>query len=442
MGSNRYYITIIFNCMLIFGCAFLFFYFLQVRQQPSTATGIGILALILTFRLIYFVNRTNRILGHFISYMHEQDPSLHYSIRYVKKHFRGLHESMERLITELKESRINLELQAHYLESILDNVSTGIFCFDNSGKILTMNRKASLYLHVERLTHMEELDRKQPGLSNRILEMRPETEITETLADGGKSIKLAIYHSRIILKNEDVHIIAVNDISMQMEEQEILSWKKLIRVINHEIMNSMTPIITLSMAIRRKLARGDRLEDAIQSASIIEERSKDLVQFIERYKKLTALPPMKVERFPAGDLFEKMEQLFREELKDKGVCLKRTLKCNGELEADRQMLEQMLINLIKNSMEALENCENPEINLSCYPNSNNHICLTVGDNGEGIMKDKQEQVFVPFFTTREKGSGIGLSLCKQIIRLHHGSIDIKSTPGQGTIIIIELNLIG
>jgi len=449
MGSNRFYISVLLNCLLIFGFAFLFFYFLQVRQQPSTAAGIAILALLLTIRLIHYVNRTNRILGNFLSYMHERDPSLHHSVHYVKRHFAGLNESMESLIGELKENRINLEVQTHYLKAILDNVSTGILCFDDSGKIQTMNRAAGECLQTEDINNLDELDRHQPGLGARMLEMRPYTETTETILHEGKSIQLTIHSSQIKLKKERIHIIALHDISNQMEEQEILSWKKLIRVINHEIMNSMTPIITLSMAIRRKLADRNRtkpvaqinhqaLEEAILSASIIEERSKGLVQFIERYKKLTSLPPMKMERFPASDLFSKMEQLFKEEFQTKDIKFTWPSQCDAELDADRHMLEQVLINLVKNSAEALRNREDPEIELSCYQDPDNHTCLAVRDNGEGIPQDKLEQVFVPFFTTREEGSGIGLSLCKQIIRSHQGRTHIESIPGHGTRVVITL----
>ena len=356
---------------------------------------------------------------------------------------------MEVLIGELKETRIDLEVQTHYLTAILDNVSTGILCFDDSGKIETLNRAATEYLKIEHLNKLNDLDKQLSGLGTRILKMRPDSEITETILHGGKSIQLTIHSSQIKLKKDIVHIVALNDISMQMEEQEILSWKKLIRVINHEIMNSMTPIITLSMAIRRKLANGTEakkveelsgivIEDAIQSASIIEERSNGLVKFIERYKKLTSLPPMNMERFPAGDLFAKMEQLFKEDLKEKGIRIIWPSQCIAELEADRQMLEQVLINLVKNSVEALRNSEDPEIELSCYRDTDRHICLSVHDNGEGIPKDKLEQVFVPFFTTREEGSGIGLSLCKQIIRSHNGRTHIESAPGEGTRVIITL----
>jgi signal transduction histidine kinase len=214
-------------------------------------------------------------------------------------------------------------------------------------------------------------------------------------------------------------------------------------------MNSMTPIITLSMAIRRKLTLGNEtrpveqlsitlLEDAIASASIIEERSSGLVSFIERYKKLTSLPPLKLERFPAKELFAKTDQFFREDLKAKNIRIRWPGSCDTVLEADRQMLEQVMINLVKNSMEALRNREDPEIVLSCQRDAEDRICLTVADNGKGIPGDKLEQVFVPFFTTREQGSGIGLSLCKQIIQSHGGSIRMESTPGKGTRLMIQL----
>ena len=145
-----------------------------------------------------------------------------------------------------------------------------------------------------------------------------------------------------------------------------------------------------------------------------------------------------MEHFPAADLFSKIEQLLKEDLKGKGIQIKWPSQCSAEIEADRQMMEQVMINLVKNSMEALRNQEYPEIELSCYKDTDGHICLSVSDNGEGIPEEKLEQVFVPFFTTRDEGSGIGLSLCRQIIRSHNGRTHIESVPGEGTRVIITL----
>lgn len=164
MGSNRFYVSILINCLLIFAAAFLFFYFLQVKQQVNTAAGIAIFALLLTLRLVNIVNRTNRILGNFLSYMHEHDPSLHYTVKYVQKNFKGLHESLEKLIKEFKETRIDMEVQATYLETILNNVSTGILSFNEAGKILIMNQAVQGCLGTGPLTHMKDLDKKHAEL--------------------------------------------------------------------------------------------------------------------------------------------------------------------------------------------------------------------------------------------------------------------------------------
>jgi two-component system nitrogen regulation sensor histidine kinase NtrY len=424
MGSNRFYMSVVIHGLLIFGAAFLFFYFLHTRQQPTTAAGLGFIALLITLHLIYYVNRTNRILGNFLSYMQERDPSLHYSVRYTEKNFKGLNEALEKLIL----------------------VSTGILTFNDRGEIRTMNHAACSSLGTGPVSRLADLDQIHPGISSSLMHLRMGDQQTETLKTGGVSTVVSIYHSEIILKQEKVHILAMNDITHQMEEQEIRSWKKLIRVINHEIMNSMTPIITLAMAIRKKLAGRDQgkqpdpgpLQDAIQSASIIEERSSGLVRFIERYKTLTGLPPLKLEQFPAGDLMTRVEELFREEFRAKGIRFIKPSSCDIAVEADPQMLEQVLINLVKNATEALRNTPEPEIELSCYREGGRQICLSVRDNGEGIPKDKLEQVFVPFFTTREDGSGIGLNLCRQIIRSHHGRTHIESTPGKGTRVLIIL----
>jgi len=279
--------------------------------------------------------------------------------------------------------------------------------------------------------------------------MSPEEQINIFIKERGGARHLSIHCTQIKLKKEFINIVALNDITHQMEEQEILSWKKLIRVINHEIMNSMTPIITLAMATRKKLGNKEgakpkeeltkvALEDALQSAAIIEERSKGLVQFIDRYKKLTGLPPMKTERFPVEDLFVKVKQLFKEDLKEKGIRIIWPSDCNAELVADPEMLEQVMINLVKNAMDALINIKDPEIELSCYLDTENRICLSVHDNGEGIPEEKLEQIFVPFFSTREEGSGIGLSLCRQIVRSHNGRMQVESTAGEGTRVIVSL----
>jgi len=442
MGSNRFYIRLLVYCVLIFVSAFLFFLFLSVRNQPATAAGMALIAVILLFRLIYYVNRSNRILSAFLVYMREKDPSLTYSVRYVDKNFRGLNESLEKLIREFKTNRLELEIQAQYLDAILGNISTGILCFDESGRVQILNKAAQDLLGTGPVRELKELDQVIPGLDSRILNLQSGHELSEEIRSRGKKRHLSVHCSRIKQAGRTTHIISLNDISKQMDEQEISSWKKLIRVINHEVMNSMTPILTLATAIRNKLTKiktPEALEDAVHSAGIIEERSSGLVGFIERYKKLTGLPTPQMERFQAGELIAKIQKLYGASMKKLGIQLICQSDCSIELEADKQMMEQVLINLVQNAAEAIRSSRDPEIELSCHGASENQVWIVVRDNGEGIPAEKMEQVFVPFFTTRDKGSGIGLSLSKQIILQMGGDIMLTTGKDEQTTFSIMLN---
>ena len=433
MGFNRFYLSIAVNGILILAFSFLCFYFYYTRQQPTTAIGMAIISFLLAGRLVYFVNRTNRILGNFLMFMQDQDPSLSYSVKFTDRNFRGLNESLGRIINEYKESRIELEVQAQYLGALLGNVSTGIIGFNDAGEITTMNRAAGDLLGAGKLQHIRELDNSFPGMGTRMADMLPHEQGTEKIHSAGGEATLSVHCARMKLKGDLIRIISINDISSQMEEQEIESWKKLIRVINHEIMNSMTPIITLTAAIRKKLMKGPgNLEDAVQSAALIEERSRGLINFIDRYRKLTGLPPPRKGTIEVAGLLASMEKFFRQEFADRGISFQYPPGCEYILEADREMLEQVLINLISNSIEAVREVEAPVISLDCRRDEDGRVNLLVKDNGKGIPEDKLEKVFIPFFTTREKGSGIGLSLCRQIMRLHNGTIAIDSKPGKGT----------
>jgi nitrogen fixation/metabolism regulation signal transduction histidine kinase len=441
MSYNRFHITLILYCLLIFAAAFLCFFFLYTRQQPNTAMGMALLAVLILLRMIHFVNRSNRILSNFLVYLQEKDPSLSYTVRYADKNFRGLKNSLEKLIREFRENRMELEVQSQYLEAILKNISTGILCFDDAGRIFTMNKAAENLLGTGSINRLGELKKVDPNLEEKMRQLHPDQELTEQFQAGGGRKHLSITCSRIKQGTSLINIITLKDISMQMEEQEITSWKKLIRVINHEVMNSMTPIITLSTAIRNKLTRiktPEALEDAVNSAGIIGERSAGLIGFIERYKKLTGLPSPNREYFSAGELLFSIEELYRESTSNLHVDLSCQSDCDIQVEADREMMEQVLINLVQNAMDAVADSPQPEIVLSCFTESGGQVCISVRDNGEGIPADRLEQVFVPFFSTRNTGSGIGLSLCKQIMRLHHGQIQLDSEPGEGTCVTLRL----
>ena len=448
MAINRFYLSVLINVVLISISAFVFFYFLTVTHQSTTAAGVGIIAIILTGRLVYHVNRTNRILGNYLLYLKDEDPSLTYTEKYTDRNFRGLNQNLSLLVKEFKEGRIDKEIQSQYLQTIVDNVATGIISMDDQGKVRLTNNAARSLLGVDQIRMIQELDELHAGLGTRIQKLKSWEKLTEKISSGGKLHYLTLNATTIKMKGKSSHIIAMNDIKYQMEEQEIESWRKLIRVITHEIMNSITPITTLTLAIKKKFTSisGQKeiqdlvpadITEALKSADIIEERSKGLVYFIEKYKTLTKLPPLTPTTIDLPGLFGRMNYLFTEQLQQKDIQLEIDTEGLQEIHADKKLMEQVMINLLKNAIEAFDNSPNPHIVVISYRDDEGRDVIEIADNGSGIPQDKLDQVFIPFFTTREYGSGIGLSLCRQIVRLHKGEILIESVQGSGTKVYLK-----
>jgi len=249
--------------------------------------------------------------------------------------------------------------------------------------------------------------------------------------------------TKMISQGEEYTIFTLHDIRSQMEEQEINAWKKLIRVITHEIMNSITPITTLTLAIRKKLTgtkrgkgkteiRNDDIDVALSSTEIIEERSKGLIHFIDNYRKITKLPPLQLTGCDIPELFERIRMLFHQELQKNNIELMTEVHQTKSFKGDPQLVEQVLINLVKNSIEAFEAQPHPRIILKSLYDKDQRTVIAVMDNGAGIPQENMEEIFVPFFTTKEQGSGIGLNVCRQIMQLHKGEIFVNSGVGKGT----------
>ncbi|NOR88572.1 MAG: GHKL domain-containing protein, partial [Bacteroidales bacterium] len=258
-------------------------------------------------------------------------------------------------------------------------------------------------------------------------------------------MQLSIQATEFKKKGEEYLLVSVKNIHSELERKEIDSWQKLIRVLTHEIMNSITPISSLASTVKDLLPEtqannleNDDLESMHQALSTISRRSHGLLNFVEIYRDLTRIPKPAFRKVTVKDLlFEaKLMLLHKSELENLDVIIE-TMPDDIAITADPSLIEQVLINLLINAMQALGKAENPKIIMTSRFNKNDRVIIEIADNGHGINHDLMDKIFMPFFTSKKEGSGIGLSLSRQIMHLHKGNIFVKSVEGKGSVFTLN-----
>ncbi len=396
------------------------------------------------YYLIRFLSRTNRELTKFIEAIKQEDYSLKYPSIKNKSSIAELHESFNTIIEAFKQVKIDREMQFNFLQLIIENIEIGILAINEKQEIVLMNSAAEKLLGVHKSKTWKQLKIKT---TNFCLE-------AESIFSGGKklvewktkekSLNLTIEVINTTMLGQPHKLITLNDIKKEIEQKELDAWIKIIQVLNHEIMNSTTPISSLTETIIMLLEdkktgpkpqyeiNDEVIADIIDSAKTIQKRSDGLYEFVNEYRKLTKVPPPKIENVLIKDLVEDVIKLMTPSLLGNNISI--NYQNNPDdliISLDSNLIEQVLINLIKNAIEALNETTEPEINITAEKS-----LIRVSDNGPGIEPELLDEVFVPFFSTKVEGSGIGLSLSRQIMRLHGGSILVYSTKGTTTFQLI------
>jgi two-component system, NtrC family, nitrogen regulation sensor histidine kinase NtrY len=447
---NRFYLIIIIRVILITlnGLAMAYFY-LKVDTYPATTLFFLILLFIQTYSLIYYANKTNRDLANFLISLQDNDTTLAFPRTRLDKNFRGLTDNLNKIILKIQQARIEKEQKHQFLQTVIDHIGIGLISFYTNGDIEFINKTAKKTLGITAIKNINSLGEKHAELLKYFSDVYKEDQGLIKINLENREIPLSIKTSEIRFNDNSIKIISFQDIQYELEAQELESWRKLIRILRHEIMNSITPITTLTTAIKRNLNwKGTRkplneineenINDILLSADVIEERGKGLISFVERFKKLTELPKPKHIVFNIEKMFESIRKLFLDELIAKNItCTIDVQKDTLQIDADEQLIEQVLINLVKNSIEAIKH-DNGIIVLSANKRPAGNIVIQVKDNGHGIKQEDIDNIFVPSYSTKENGTGIGLSISKQIIQAHHGTISVKSIPGKETVFELVL----
>jgi two-component system, NtrC family, nitrogen regulation sensor histidine kinase NtrY len=412
-------------------------------------------AAILTFVIIIaqlveifrFVSQTNRKLTRFLESVKYSDfISGFTSDNKLGKSFKDLNIAFNEVLEAFRKARSEKEEHWQYLNTVVQQVRTGILSFDTEGEVQLMNANAKRFLGVTSIKNIKELIQINPKLYHAINSVEPGKS---ELYKAGNDLYLTIQATELRIRAVDVKLITLQNIQPELQKQELEAWQNLTRALRHEIMNSITPISSLTSTLREILdhdmerkesqwvLKDEGADDLREGLSTIENRSRGLIKFIDAYREYTSLPKPKMTTVRLKELLEKVAQLMKNEIKKTNIDFH--FECSSEyltIQADAEMIEQVLINLLKNAIEALAETEDPRLTLTgSYEDS--AVLIEVMDNGPGIIKEAREHIFVPFYTTKRTGSGIGLSLSRQIMQMHNGSLSVESEPDVKTVFTMK-----
>lgn len=381
--------------------------------------------------------------SQFVESVHYRDFSRHFDVKQAPLELQPLRRGFNDINTTFKVISKERETQYQYLQKILELVDTGILSYDHeSGETGWMNESLKRMLGIPYLKTIHSLEKRDASLYASIIALRPgESKVVPVTRD--RSVIKVLLSATAFQTDKKVYkLIAIQNVDEALDENEAKAWQRLLSVMTHEIMNSVAPISSLADTLKNRLQLAAKhiednegtVEDLELGIITIKRRSEGLLKFAETYRNLNKITTLNLATVYVRDLFENLYQLMQPTLLQKNIDIDVILK-DTELtvEADTNLVEQVLINLLVNAIEAVKDKEIPQIALSATRGANHKVIIKIADNGSGIPADVLDKIFIPFFSTKKSGSGIGLSLCKQIMMLHKGNVQVQSTEGEGTI---------
>lgn len=396
--------------------------------------------------LYRFQRKAHDELDQFVESVHYRDFSRYFDVKHAPIELQPLRKGFNEINTTFKVISKEKETQYQYLQKILELIDTGILSFkEHNGEVVWMNESLKRMLQLPYLKTIHSLQRRDNDLYRQIMLLRPgESKVAIAHLDKD-SFKVLLSATTFQTDGQKYKLIAFQNVNEALDETESKAWQKLLSVMTHEIMNSVAPISSLAETLKHRLQKSNRtdaepgsMDDLELGIDTIKRRSEGLLKFAETYRNLNKITTLNLQQVYVRDLFENMHQLMEPTLDQKNIELEIILKDPDlQLDADTNLVEQVLINLIVNAIEAVKDREEPRIILSAYTTANRRTVIKVTDNGIGMPEEVVDKIFIPFFSTKKNGSGIGLSLCKQIMMLHRGNVQVQSIEGQGTAFMMQ-----
>lgn len=393
-----------------------------------------------------FQRKAHDELNQFVESVHYRDFSRYFDVKRAPVELQSLRKGFNEINTTIKVISREKEAQYQYTQKILELIDTGILMYKlDDGEVVWMNDALKRLLQLPYLKTIESLERRDAALYQEIRVLNPGDTKVATAHLDKTPLKVLLSATAFQTDGMKYKLVAFQNVNEALDETESKAWQKLLSVMTHEIMNSIAPISSLAATLKNRLQQtnngGNRdgsMDDLELGIDTIKRRSEGLLKFAETYRNLNKITQPNLKRIYVRDLFETLHSLMEPTLEQKNIEMEIILKDPDLMvDADTNLIEQVLINLVLNAMEAVKDRPEPKILLSGYLASNRKTVIKVADNGIGMPEEVVDKIFIPFFSTKKTGSGIGLSLSKQIMMLHRGQITVQSVEGEGTAFLLQ-----
>lgn len=443
MGFKNLRFSLIIRVLLLTGTSLLLAYTVYNSSNQVNIFFISLALVVQVYALIRTIERSNREISNFLSSIKYDDFTATYPEKGNSASVDQLYKEFNNVIKKFREIRADKEANYHYFRTIVQHVGIGLITFNKQGEVQIINSAAKKLIGIEAIQNINELTQVSPKLVESLLKLKTGGSDLITFTQDGSHTQLSIYVIELILRGEEFKLVSVQNIQSELEEKEMEAWQNLIRVLTHEIMNSVTPLSSLAATVRDNLVDNiednvpiekEELEDIYLAVQTIERRSQGLIRFVTDFRNLTKIPQPKLAQESVKLVLEHVRILFNHEFEKKKVKFSLNIDpIDLKFNIDKELIDQVLINILQNAVHALEeNTEEKHIMIRAFINEYNRPTIAIRDNGSGIDEEALSKIFIPFFTTKKQGSGIGLSLTKQIMRKHGGGISVKSVSNEGT----------
>ncbi|MCF6352880.1 MAG: ATP-binding protein [Cyclobacteriaceae bacterium] len=408
-----------------------------------------VLMVVQVVSLVKYLHEPNADVKEVLRTISNQNYSPDDALNFTNATASQLHSSINKLLKRHKEQSSHKSEESLFFKNIVQHAGIGLIAINEEGKVEVMNNAAKKLLQVYDIKYITELQSLSQELVDMFFKLKTGGRDLAKLNIDGELVQLSVYAIELVLKKKPYKMITLQNINSELEEMEMTAWQNLVRVLTHEIMNSVTPISSLAATVESNLkllgkanetltlAFEDK-EDLLLAIHTIQRRSEGLIHFVKDFRNLTHIPQPKFEKLSVSEIFDGINVLLSKEILANKIAFTTTIEPQTLIiDADKALIEQVIINLIKNAIQAFDEETNRLIEVNAFKDTKNRVVISVKDNGSGIEEEALSRIFTPFFTTKKSGSGIGLSLSRQIMRKHKGSLSVVTQIDEGTEFIIR-----